>query len=199
MPHAAAGKHLARLKVEVRADAAAAFAGPREAGRDVCLVRRLVGREADVAVDAERGPCRIGPQGHAARLETLSECQAQQLERLLEQTLVVGLVRLEPRSVVVEGEVHEELDGFAREAGKCRCHGNRSPVGSACGRKHLLTGGRDGAPRDAGHERSRPVRATAGDAVMSATRVPRHLSGQSIRQSPIHPSDLMSLTNGRYA
>ena len=70
MPHAAADEGLARLEVEVAAGspswcALARSRSTRKAADDVRLVGRLVLREADVAVDPERRPGRIGRQREA--------------------------------------------------------------------------------------------------------------------------------------
>src|SRR5256885_15824879 len=98
VPHPAADVDLARRKVEVAADAMRSPFGdlravrirarPREARRDVGLVRRLVLREPDVAVDAERGPAGIRGERDTARVEPLPERGDERLERLLEQPLV---------------------------------------------------------------------------------------------------------------
>ena len=77
-------------------------------------------REARVAVDPERRSLRIGDQRDAARLEPLGERDHQQLHRLLDQALVVGLARLEPRPVVVGGEIRHELDAVGGEPGEGR-------------------------------------------------------------------------------
>ena len=90
--------------------------GIGEGRPDVRLVRRLVLAEADVSVDAERGPGRVGPERDPARPERLVERDAQRLERVLEESLVVGLSRLEPGALVVLGQVGEELDRLAPEA-----------------------------------------------------------------------------------
>ena len=66
--------------------------------------------------------------------ERLVERDAQRLERSLQQALVVGLAWREPGSVVVVGEIDEELDGFGAEAGeglgRGRHLGPRSRIGS---------------------------------------------------------------------
>jgi len=52
--------------------------------------------------------------------ESVGQRQAERLERLLEQALVVALAWLEPGPVVVLGEISQELDPFGREAGERR-------------------------------------------------------------------------------
>ena len=100
MPHPAASEHLARLEMEVAAHsptlARRSLADPREARRNLRLVGGFVGRETDVAVDPERRVGRVGPERQSPRLEPLRQFPAQRLERLLEQSLVVCLARLEP-------------------------------------------------------------------------------------------------------
>ena len=133
MPHSAAGEHLARLHVEVGADPAA-VAGPRKARRYMRLVGRLVCGEADVSVDPERRMSGIRPKWKAACLEPPGKGKAQTFQRLLEQTLVFGLPRLEPRPLVVQRQLDQELDGVAREAGERCCHDHRfSSSGLATG------------------------------------------------------------------
>ena len=153
MPHPAPDVDLAGSQVEVAARVAAlavgldAALGPRERGRDVRLVRRLVLREADVAVDPERRAGRIGRRaGCRASRNALVEGDAQRLERPLEQPLVLGLARREPRPVVVLGQVDQEIDRLGSEAGEGvgrRRHRRVSMAGSSglsCHRPSTATG-----------------------------------------------------------
>jgi hypothetical protein len=71
------------------------------------VVGRLVLGEPNIAVDSERRPGRV----------TL-ERDAQRLEWLLEEALVVGLAWLEPGPLIVVGDVDQELDGLGSEAGE---------------------------------------------------------------------------------
>src|SRR6185503_51218 len=99
----ATDEDLARLEVEVATAAPTAerrqrpVGGPvgiGEARTDVRLVRRLVLREPDVAVDAERRPARVRRQRDPASRELLVEGQAEGFQGLLQQALVVALARL---------------------------------------------------------------------------------------------------------
>src|SRR3954454_23779059 len=87
----------------------------RKAGPYVRLVRRLVFREPDVAIDPERGARRVGCERDAGGSEALIERDAQGLEGFLEQPLVVRFPRLEPGAVVVLGEIGKEFDGLRPE------------------------------------------------------------------------------------
>src|SRR5437588_10872717 len=87
----------------------------RKAGPDVRLVRRLVLREPHVAIDPERRAYRVGGERDAGGSEALVEGDAEGLERLLQQPLVVCLSWLEPGAVVVLGKLSEELDGLGPE------------------------------------------------------------------------------------
>src|SRR6266516_771758 len=111
MPDAAADEDLARLEVEVPATRMSGRRGtsdipgsvfcPGQGRADVRLVRRLVLREADVAIDPEWRFGRIGSKRNATSPEALLERHHQGLEWLLQQPLVLRLARLEPRSLVV--------------------------------------------------------------------------------------------------
>ncbi len=127
--HAPADVHLAGLEVEVAAVRVGHALGaderpigtrlePGERGAQVGLVGRLVLGESRVAVDPEDRVLRIGAQRDAARLEPLGQGRDELLQRHLQQPLVVGLARLEPRPLVVLGELGEEVDGVGREPGE---------------------------------------------------------------------------------
>src|SRR4029077_9021634 len=133
MPDPAADVDLARLEVEVAAArmdlggvrsgarviaGRRGFTGPREASAKVRLVRRLVLRESDVAVDPERALPGVRAEGDPALLELLAERRDQRLERLLEQPLVLRLSRLKPGPLIVGCQVDEELDRLRAEAGE---------------------------------------------------------------------------------
>ena len=64
----------------------------------------------------------------------LGEGRDERLQRLLEQPLVLRLARLEPRPVVVLGELREEVDGFGREAARTWTWrwSSRTPVSLGC-------------------------------------------------------------------
>ena len=116
VPHAAAHEDAARLEVEVAAHAHAGAARrrralPGELGALRGLVGRLVLREADVAVDAERRACGVGTKRQSTGGEAVRQGDAERLEGLLDESLVVGLARLEPGPIVVLREVGQELQG----------------------------------------------------------------------------------------
>ena len=159
---------------------------PREAGAEVGLVRRLVAREARVPVDPERRPLGVRDQRDAAGLEPFGERDHQQLHRLLDQALEVGLARLEPRPVVVGGEVRHELDALGGEPREGRCDGHLAPPAApgvyAGNRRRPFTGPtpmrscrdeprlpqRDGRLPGAAADHDRPVRAHDGGRVLEA-------------------------------
>ena len=125
-PHAAADVHLAGLEVEVAAVPVGGAIGldqaavgralePREARPEVRLVRRLVLREARVAVDPEDRALGIGEERDVAGRQALRQRGDQRLDRFLEQPLVVGLARVEPVALVVRREVGQEVDGLGPE------------------------------------------------------------------------------------
>src|SRR5207248_3711860 len=126
VPHPATHEDLAGREVKVAAAASAAARNGRpgkpldigEARADVCLVGRLVLREADVAVDPERRFGGIRRQRDVLRAEPLVQRRAVLLERWFEETLELRLARLEPGAIVVLGEVREELDGAMAETRK---------------------------------------------------------------------------------
>src|SRR5262249_36894157 len=109
----------------------AAVPMPREARRHRRLVRALVLREPDVAVDAERRLRGVRVERDVPAPELLLERDAQLLEGLPEQALVLALARLEPLARVVLREVGQELDRFRPEAGERgrggRRHGCQPP------------------------------------------------------------------------
>jgi hypothetical protein len=93
------------------------------------LVRRLVLREADVAIDPERRTGRVGGQRQPGRCEPFGQRHAQGLERSLEQALVLRFARLEPGAIVVGRQVGQELHGVGLEPGErlgCGGHGGVS-------------------------------------------------------------------------
>ena len=57
-----------------------------------------------------------------ACIEALGEGSAECLHRLLEQPLVVGLARLEPRALVVRRQLGQKLDALPAEASKVMLH-----------------------------------------------------------------------------
>ena len=174
-PHPTTGEHVPRCEVEVRTVAVDHVVGarcaldPGNAGADVGLVRRLVLREARVAVDPEDRPLRIGPQRDAASREPVVEGGDQRLHRLLEQPLEVGLPRLKPGAVVVGREIEEELDRLGLEAAECgRAHVHDTTVragaadgyGRVCPR-HILRSMDRESPSPASSSRAAGVRRVA--------------------------------------
>src|SRR5205807_1195149 len=95
--------------------AAAVRVLPRKPGAEIGLVGRLVLRKADIPVDPEGRLGGVRPERHTPRPKALIQGHAERLERFLQQPLVLPLARLEPRSVVVGGQVGEELDPLATE------------------------------------------------------------------------------------
>src|SRR6185503_3504737 len=90
-----------------------------KAGTDVRLVRRLVLREPDVTVDAERRLL-VGAQRYPAVSESIAEREAQRLERLFEEALEVRLARLEPVALVVGAQLEQESHRIGREPVEAR-------------------------------------------------------------------------------
>src|SRR5438105_3112187 len=155
LPRSAADVHLARAEVEVATNAALPVIGrrvagdPSEAGAQVRLVRRLVLGKPDVPIDPKRRLRGIGPKRNLSGPKPLVQRDAQRFQWLLEQTLVVGLARLEPGAVVVVSQVRKELDAGAAEAPEfgrlgCRrglsCRLGRRLSGLPAGRRRRLSG-----------------------------------------------------------
>src|SRR5262249_51793971 len=112
-----------RLEMEVEPGAALLGLAPHgpsratvvePAGR-VRLVRRLVLRKANVAVDANHASFRITANLGRERLETSEHLVHQIAHGLTNVLLVVVTVRLEPLLVVVRGELAEEAEGRLSE------------------------------------------------------------------------------------
>jgi hypothetical protein len=82
----------------------------------VGLVRRLVLGEPGIAVDPEDRPLRIRLERDPALVECICQRADERFHRLLEESLVFRLAWLEPRAVVVLGELSEEVDRFGAEA-----------------------------------------------------------------------------------
>ena len=85
--------------------------------------------------------------GHTALGELGCQVGAQRLQRILQQPLVVGLARLEPRPFVVEGKIDQELHRVRRKARERTTHARDStprccePEGHAMassGRSHAM-------------------------------------------------------------
>src|SRR5689334_8191102 len=125
LPHAPAGKVVAGLEMKVRAvrvlrvrDLAVGshVRDPRERGAQVRLVGGFVLREAGVPVDPKDRPLGIRLQRQPELVESVSEARDELLHGLLEEPLVFRLAGLEPRAVVVLGELRQEVDGLRSEA-----------------------------------------------------------------------------------
>src|SRR6185369_11602484 len=82
---------------------------------EVGLVRRLVLGEPGIAVDPEDRPLRIRLERNPALVECICQRADERFHRLLEEFLVFRLAWLEPRAVVVLGELGEEVDRFGAE------------------------------------------------------------------------------------
>src|SRR5437867_4644651 len=138
VPHPGARERFAGLEVDVEARGHVLrplALGVPEVDRDVRLVRALVRREADVAVDpgegaAERTGVRdeVRRQGLELRARIADEAEA----RLLDRGLVAGLVLGEPLAVVVLRQVLQESEEVWREVLRThtsprRGRHNRSP------------------------------------------------------------------------
>jgi hypothetical protein len=82
-------------------------------------------------MDAEDGPLRVGEQWKAAFGEPAGEGLDERLEGLSQDPLVLLLPRLEPRTVVVAGEIREELDRIRAEAIEA-CHDASDTTAASC-------------------------------------------------------------------
>src|SRR4051812_6153028 len=132
------------------------------ASTHLVVVGRLVLREADVAIDPEWRPSWIRLERDPPCLEPLAQRDAQRLEWPLQEPFVVGLPWVEPRAVVVVGEVHQELDGLGREPGEgvgldrgCCRHGGPSLKARS---RHRTTGGFIDRYRASVSRRTPPIR-----------------------------------------
>jgi hypothetical protein len=119
MPDAASGEDLARPDVQVVAGRVPVLGRlVPEVEPDVGLVRRLVLREASVAVDPEERAAarlRIGAEVRADLLEARREV-GDEGERGLEYVLLVAeLVRRKPPAIVVRPQVGEEREELRSE------------------------------------------------------------------------------------
>src|SRR5262249_23217944 len=86
-----------------------------EPTRGVRLVRRLVLREARVAIDSEHGSLGIAADLRREAREPCVELLDQLAHRLAHLNLVLGAPRLEPVLVVVGCKLAEKTEGGARE------------------------------------------------------------------------------------
>src|SRR3546814_1994860 len=88
---------------------------------DLGLVRRLVVGEARVALDAEQRAAhglRFGPVVLADRVQIRLQVGQQRLEGAAHVRFVVGLVRLEPRALVVARQRAQEPEALVGEVGR---------------------------------------------------------------------------------
>ena len=119
VPDTDAGERTAGLEVEVVARRVGVFREQvAEVDPGLRLVRRLVLREADVAVDAEEraaGGSRVGAKVGADLVEERGEVADELQRRFLDAFFVAALVGLKPLAVVVPAELAQELEQNLRE------------------------------------------------------------------------------------
>src|SRR5215471_14384821 len=113
------------MKVETGASLGG-FASDASTGRSVVepaagvrLVRRLVLREASVAIDPEHRPLGIAADLRCEACQPSVELGDQLVHRLAHLLLVFGTPCLEPLLVVVRGKLPEEAKGCRRERHTC--------------------------------------------------------------------------------
>src|SRR3546814_2042309 len=122
MPQPCADEAVARLQVQVERRRRHLLAPLVEQARALPgLVRRLVVGEARVALDADQRAAhglRFGTVVLAHGKQVRLQVGKQRLEGAAHVRLVVGLVRLEPRALVVAGQSAQKTDALVGELGR---------------------------------------------------------------------------------
>src|SRR5262249_49333365 len=117
--NAAGNLHAVGRDVEIQAGAAMLFEAARlENGRDMGLVRALVGAEADIAIDAVDGAPRLPRDLGRNRFQLAPKREHQFHHGRFDLVLVNVLVLQKPLTVVVALQAAQELQRFRRESGE---------------------------------------------------------------------------------